>query len=202
MKWYPLILNCVCQIVIQSSVNHPYYRLKLVAMAVEIIPYHYRSHLLQDAVRIYVETWKRNREESLVFFRNYAQLEHFYGFVARVDEHVVGVAFGVESKEGRWWHDKVAEQIGADHPALQEAWVLTELAVLPNYRNQQIGTLLHDHILDEQPCPNVLLSTQVSNTGARRFYERHGWDTLHAGFPFHRGHEPYVIMHKLIDYER
>jgi ribosomal protein S18 acetylase RimI-like enzyme len=171
-------------------------------MAVEIVPYHYRSPLLQDAVRIYVDTWQRNREESLVFFRNYAQLEHFYGFVAKIDRKVVGVAFGVESKTGRWWHDKVATQVGADHPALQDAWVLTELAVLADYRNQQIGKLLHDHVLDVQPFPNVLLSTQVSNTGARRFYEKHGWNTLHTGFSFHRGHEPYVIMHKSVEHER
>jgi ribosomal protein S18 acetylase RimI-like enzyme len=171
-------------------------------MTVKIIPYHYRSPLMQEAVRIYVQVWHRDPEDSLVFFRKYAQMEHFHGFVAQLDGNIVGMAFGTESKDGQWWHDKVAAQIGAKHPTLQDAWVLTELAVLPPYRNYKIGSLLHDHVLAAQPFPNVLLSTQVSNTGAQRFYERHGWDVLHPGFLFNRGSEPYAILHKYIDDER
>ncbi|MDQ7026896.1 MAG: GNAT family N-acetyltransferase [Anaerolineae bacterium] len=167
-------------------------------MAVKIIPYHYRSPLLQEAVRVYIDVWQRNKEESLVFFRNYAQLPYFYGFVAQQNKKIVGTAFGVQSKTGQWWHDKVAAQVGANHPTLQESWVLTELAVLDAYRNQQIGALLHDHVLNVQPFPNVLLSTQVSNIGAQRFYQQHGWQIIHAGFAFTRGHEPYVIMHKSV----
>jgi ribosomal protein S18 acetylase RimI-like enzyme len=168
-------------------------------MTLEIIPYHYRSPLLQEAVRIYVHVWQRDAEDSLVFFREYAQLAHFYGFVARLNGKVVGMAFGTASQAGQWWHDKVAAQIGVHHAALQNAWVLTELAVLPAYRNYTIGTRLHDQLLQTQPFPNVLLSTQVSNTGAQRFYERHGWHILHPGFMFNRGNEAYTIMHKLLN---
>lgn len=171
-------------------------------MTIEIIPYHYRSPLLQEAVRVYVDVWQRNKEESLVFFRNYAQLAHFYGFVAQYEKKTVGAVFGVQSKVGQWWHDKVAAQIGDKHPALQDSWVLTELAVLDAYRNQQIGALLHNHILDVQPFSNVLLSTQVSNIGAQRFYKQHDWNILHPGFAFNRGHEPYVIMYKAIAHDR
>jgi len=167
-------------------------------MSVKIIPYHYRSPLLQEAVRIYTTVWERDKEDSFFFFRKFAQYSHFYGFVAQVDERVVGMTFGTTSLPGQWWHDKVAAQVGADHPALHHAWVLTELAVLAAYRNQQIGAMLLDHVLDVQPFPNVLLSTQASNSKAQRFYERHGWRYLHPGFAFNRGHEPYVIMHKAL----
>lgn len=167
-------------------------------MALKIVPFTYRSSLFLEAVRVYVKVWHRDGDDSIAFFRKYTQFPYYYGYVAQIRQKVVGMTFGTQSLPGQWWHDKVAAEVGKDHPALQNAWVLTELAVLKAYRNYSIGALLLDHVLEAQPFPNALLSTQVSNTDAQRFYIRHGWRMLHSGFSFNRGNEPYVIMHKVM----
>lgn len=170
-------------------------------MPIEYIPFNYKSSLLYDALHVYCKVWERDQEDSLMFFRKYARYAHFIGYVASDRGHVIGMGFGTISETGQWWHDKVAERVGDDHPALQDAWVLTELAVLEAYRNRQVGTALHDRILKAQPFPNVLLSTQANNLGAKRFYERHGWEYLHKGFPFQQGRLFYCIMHKEVIHE-
>ncbi len=166
---------------------------------VRLVPFGSKvDHLLREAVRIYATVWQRDQEDSFVFFRNSLDMPEHHGFVALLNERAVGFAWGTASLPGQWWHDKVAERVDRGHPALQNAWVLTELAVLAPYRNQHIGGLLHDRILREQPFPNALLSTQVSNDGARRFYEERGWRYLHRGFAFQRGNQPYAVMYKRV----
>jgi len=169
------------------------------ALNYELIPYTAESPLLLDAVRVYTKVWpQRHYGESLDFFSRYARYPGFYGCVARHSDadEVIAMGFGTLSEPGQWWHDKVAEHVGRDHLALQSAWVLVELGVLSGYRSTGVGSGLHDHLLDAQPCRNALLSTQADNRGARRFYERHGWTLLHPGFPFFDGHAPYCIYHK------
>ncbi|MCA9893801.1 MAG: GNAT family N-acetyltransferase [Anaerolineae bacterium] len=163
----------------------------------ELVPFTYNSPLLVDAVKVYTHVWsQRTYGESIDFFKNNARRQNFYGYVVRAGKQTIGMGFGTRSMIGQWWHDKVAQKVGEDHPALQDAWVLVELAILPNYRNRGLGLRIHDALLADQPYPNVLLSTQVDNTGARRFYERHGWDYLHAGFAFFENHPLFCIMHK------
>lgn len=165
---------------------------------VDILPFSAGSALLDRAARVYAITWNRDYEDSRQFFLKYAEYPFFYGLIAVVDNRVVGAAFGVQTLPGHWWHDRVARRVGTHHPALQQAWVLVELAVVPGYRNRQTGSLLHDQIMQIQPFPNLLLSTQVANFGARRFYERHAWRTLHPGFAFHPGNPDYVVMHRRV----
>lgn len=168
-------------------------------MNVQLLPFTRRSSLLPEAVNVYTRVWSRNTADSLTFFHNYAEHNHFYGVVAVARSQVVGMAFGTESVSGMWWHDKVAQHVNPQHPVLQNAWVLTELAVLEGYRNWGIGSKLLARVILEQPFPNALLSTQCHNQAAQRFYQRHGWDYLHRGFAFHRGHDPYVIMYHQTD---
>lgn len=84
--------------------------------------------------------------------------------------------------------------MGVSHPALQDAWVLVELAVLDMHRGKGIGAALHHALLTDQPCPRALLSTEVKNTSARRFYERFGWRCIHSGFKFREEGEPFIVM--------
>lgn len=165
-------------------------------MTITLQPFGYHSPLFYDAVAIYCAVWERDEEDSTLFFRRYARMTDFIGYVALVGKQSVGIGFGTLSENGQWWHDKVADQVGSEHPALQNAWVLTELAVLPEYRNDGIGGILHDRVIHEQPRNNVLLSTQVENIAAQRFYKRRGWTMLHDGFPFRKGCQSYCIMHK------
>ncbi|MCI0710402.1 MAG: GNAT family N-acetyltransferase [Chloroflexi bacterium] len=162
---------------------------------IEIVNFYQHSERFLDAVRVYQTVFQDfNFAGSVQFVRKYTGYPHFHGLLALDGDQAVGVAFGTKSEDGQWWHDKVAEQIGRDHPALQNAWVLIELGVLDHYRGQGIGTQLHNTIIRCHPLPNLLLSTQKSNHGARRLYERLGWQYLHPGFAFHTGSEPYAVM--------
>jgi ribosomal protein S18 acetylase RimI-like enzyme len=177
------------------------YQRKDLLMNPELLSFQYNSRFLLDAVAVYQTVWDRDPDDSLFFFRKHSRFPSFRGFVARLNGVVVGTVFGTASLPGHWWHDKVAEQVGAEHPSLQDAWVLTELAVLEAYRNQGIGGLLHDRVLRDLPLTYALLSTQADNLGARRFYEQRGWTYLHTGFAFHHGRPPYAIMQRRIQHE-
>jgi ribosomal protein S18 acetylase RimI-like enzyme len=148
------------------------------------------------AVGVYARTWDRNWHKAWISMSQFSRYPQHRGLVALDGETVVGMIFGHRSLPGQWWHDRVAAQVGREHPALRDAWVVVELAVLPAYRNRSIGLQLLEALLDQQPCSRAILSTQVANAGARRFYERLGWTYLHPGFIFADGQPPFVVMCK------
>lgn len=163
----------------------------------ELVAFTHDSPLLLDAVKVYTHVWaQRTYGESVDFFRSNARRQDFYGYVVQAGPQTIGMGFGTRSVPGQWWHDKVARRVGVDHDALQNAWVLVELAIMPAYRNRGLGLRIHNALLSAQPYPHALLSTQVDNRGARRFYERHGWDYLHPGFAFFENHPLFCILHK------
>lgn len=163
---------------------------------IELRPLNGGTPEMEGAIRVFMNTWKRSRGEVVPFFRQHQSYPDYCGLVAVVNGDVAGMAFGTRSEPGQWWHDKVAAHVGYDHPALQDAWVLTEFAVAAPYRDHGVGSLIHDALLEMQPCPRVLLSTGVDNSRARAFYEHRGWQYLHPGFVFYPGDRPFVIMHK------
>jgi ribosomal protein S18 acetylase RimI-like enzyme len=167
-------------------------------MDIEIFTLADDSPYLKEAVEVYNEYVAGDLRYQEHFFRSHIGREGYRGFVARHKNKTVGVAFGSCSLRGQWWHERVAAHVGKEHEALQGAWVLTQLNVLAAYRNQKLGTLLHDTIIKAQPCKKLLLSTPVSNKAAQRFYLRHGWYFVHDGFVFSSGDIPYAIMAKTL----
>jgi GNAT superfamily N-acetyltransferase len=151
---------------------------------------------IRAAADIYVGTWDRPVDETMAFIRFQSLYPDFVGYLGEAEDTPVGMGFGTRSQPGQWWHDRVAVRVGSDHPALQDAWVLTELAVLPPWRGFGIGGAIHDALLAAQPCPRVLLSTEVSNVRARRMYEKRGWTYLHPGFAFTPGQPAFCIMRR------
>lgn len=131
------------------------------------------------------------------FIARYSRYPGFYGVVAVTQAgKPVAMGFGSNTFEGNWWFDRIAEETGLSHPALQHAWALVELSVLKRYRDAGIGTEIIHHLLQHQRQERILLSTQKDNFGARRLYERLGWTYVHDGLVFAPGQEPYVIMCK------
>lgn len=167
----------------------------LCGMDIQLLPLHAQSPYFLEAVEIYTAFTGRDLNDSAYHFRSYMHYPGYHGLVAVVVGRAVGMGFGTRSLPGHWWHDQVAARVGSAHPALQDAWLLTELHVREQYRNRQIGGHLHDALIAQQPYDNLLLSTPVASA-ARRFYERHGWHYLHEGFAFVPGDPAYAIMHK------
>lgn len=166
-----------------------------VRSSISLEPFSPGSPHLEGALDVYVAVFGGDREDARSFVTRYAKnYPHFAGVVALDGGRVVGLGWGAQGVLGNWWYDKVAARVGARHPALQDAWVLVELGVLPEYRASGVGTRVHDAVIAAQPLPRLLLSTQVANVGARRLYERLGWEYLHPGFAFQDGGEPYVVM--------
>jgi GNAT superfamily N-acetyltransferase len=160
----------------------------------DLVPFTRTSPFLSDAVNIYVATWGYSREASYQFIFQYAGFHGFAGRVALVNGEPVGMGFGVDAVRGNWWVDTVASAVGASHPALQDAWTLVELAVLPGQRNHGYGTAIHDALWLSHDRPRMVLSTQKTNLGAQRLYLRLGWRIIHPGLLFLGNPVPYVIM--------
>lgn len=161
-----------------------------------LAPFSPGSEQFRGAVKVFVETWGREPHAAQEFFCRHAVYRDYYGIVALLEGQAIGMGFGTRSEPGQWWHDHVARHVGVDHPALRDAWVLTELAVLPGHRGHGIGARLHDALLAAQPCPRALLSTRVDNVVSRRLYESRGWQYLHPGFRFEGLGAPYVVMRR------
>ncbi|GAB5491105.1 MAG: GNAT family N-acetyltransferase [Phototrophicaceae bacterium] len=167
-------------------------------MTLNFLPLSSTSPYFMDAIKVYDEYIPSNQEYQIHFFRNHMRRPGYVGVLAQVDDVIAGFAFGSYSLVGQWWHDTVANHVGYEHPALQSAWVLTQFNVLEAYRNQSIGKTLLAETINQQTETNLLLSTQVANTGAQRFYKRLGWYVLHEGIVFSSGDEPYKILAKAV----
>jgi ribosomal protein S18 acetylase RimI-like enzyme len=163
-------------------------------MTIKLQPLNSQSPYLDDAIAVYNEYVPGDVRYHAHFFKTHMQRQDYIGFVAQWQQRIVGFAFGSRAMRGQWWREKVAWEIGDKHPALENAWILTQLNVLKDFRGQGIGGLLHDTLVKQQPCPQMLLSTQVSNKGAQRFYFKRGWTVLHKGFAFATGVEPYMVL--------
>lgn len=165
-------------------------------MTVKLLPLNRKSPYIIDAVRIYNEYIPGELDYQEHFFRTHMRHPGYIGILAQVDDKIVGLTFGSDSLPGQWWHERVASNVGREHPALNNAWVLTQLNILKAYRNRQIGEILLHKVSKAQKRQRLLLSTQVANIAAQRFYLRHGWQVLHQGFRFSSGDEPYKILCK------
>lgn len=107
--------------------------------------------------------------------------EGFRLMAAQDDAALVGFAYGYVGERGQWWSDRVVEALPA---TVTDVWVgghfeFVELGVLPDYRRQGVGGLLHDGLMHGMGSRRALLSTDDdSDTPARRLYGSRGWVKL------------------------
>lgn len=129
-------------------------------------------------------------------FPRHTRNDGFRCLVAEEDGRVLGFAYGFTDKPGQWWHEQVAptmKEAGLSR-WLEDAFVLNELAVVPEAQGRGVGSRLHDAILDGLPRRRALLSTHRKKTVARRMYDRRGWSVMLDGFVYPDGGDPVVIM--------
>ena len=124
------------------------------------------------------------------------------GVGAWVEGTLVGFAYGHAAAPGLPWVDAVLAQLAPPTRTkwCADAFLLCELAVVPEHRGLGLGSTLHDAVIDGAPHATALLTTldDRSNAGARLYASR-GWRRLGApyvapGYP-HR----YVVMGLRLD---
>jgi ribosomal protein S18 acetylase RimI-like enzyme len=113
-------------------------------------------------------------------FDKHCARQEFRLVAAEDDGSVVGFAYGYVGDRGQWWSDRVVEAL---EPSVADVWVgghfeFVELAVLPSSRRQGIGARLHDRLMSGTEHRRGLLSTDDSDTPARRLYASRGWTKL------------------------
>jgi ribosomal protein S18 acetylase RimI-like enzyme len=99
---------------------------------------------------------------------------------ASVDGRIVGFAYGFTGWPGQWWPDRIAAAIS---PELAAEWIgghfeVVELAVLPEAREQGLGTALMETLMSDLPHRRALLATYADDRAAPRLYRRLGWQVL------------------------
>lgn len=153
------------------------------------------SARVNDAVSVYASVYRKDIDQSRQALTDAAARDGFVGRLALIDGEAVAMGYGAASKVGHWWYDTVAKALGPDHSALQSAWNLMELGVLPSFRRRGLATALLEDLLTSQPYPRALLSVIVHNTAARTLYENRGWRYLHPDLQFAgTGDRRYAIM--------
>lgn len=119
------------------------------------------------------------RELANGTFPKHVSWPGFRMFVAAIDGNAVGFIYGYRSLPGQWWHDQVrGPLIEAGHADwLTSALELAEVAVLPAFQGQGIGTRLIDAFLAGVGQP-VLLAVEAVEEKAHVLYAAHGFRDL------------------------
>ena len=82
-------------------------------------------------------------------------------------------------------------------PSEQMAWVAT-IGVLPEYRDQGIGTALLEECERRLTVPRVRLCVRATNQGAIRLYNRIGYQRVGSWPDYYRNREEAVVMEKIL----
>lgn len=112
----------------------------------------------------------------------------------------VAFAYGFRGSPGQWWHDVVLAAITASAGyAVANSWLdepleIAELHVHPDCQHQGIGRRLLLSLTADRAERTALLSTQDTESVARRLYRSLGFTDLLAGFSFPGGGPPYAVM--------
>jgi GNAT superfamily N-acetyltransferase len=166
------------------------------------------AKIKDDVVAVYSETFRlppylRSEDDVRDFAESFARHAGFAGFrgvVARSgsEGQVVGFTYGYALAPGQWWYERVASQLspGQAETTMRDAFLLTQLAVLPAFQGRGIGGRLHDALLDGVPQSRALLSTRQEDSPARHLYLRRGWRALLRDAEFPGAHHPYQILER------
>jgi ribosomal protein S18 acetylase RimI-like enzyme len=127
----------------------------------------------------------------------------FRALAASVGGSLVGFTYGFHGVPGQWWHDMVAGALATTHaPAgstgatawLADSFEVAELHVVPKHQGAGTGRALLLRLTSGRPEHTAVLSTQDTESRARRLYRDVGFTDLLTGFRFSGGEPPYAVM--------
>ncbi|MEU4686261.1 GNAT family N-acetyltransferase [Streptomyces xinghaiensis] len=112
------------------------------------------------------------------------------------DGRLVGFAYGMPNDRGHWWSTVVEPYLrreGRD-AWLDDAFVVTELHVLPDHQKRGIGRRLITVLTDAATEPRSLLSAIDTDSPARGLYRSLGYRDLARPVYFPSAPSPYAVM--------
>lgn len=127
----------------------------------------------------------------------------FRAFTASAAGELVGFSYGFHGAPGQWWHDMVAEAIAVTRAPdgapgatswLADSLEVAELHVMPQHQGAGTGHALLLRLASGRPERTAVLSTQDTESRARRLYRGVGFTDLLTGFRFSGGEPPYAVM--------
>ena len=114
----------------------------------------------------------------------------------RRDDRLVGFVYGMPNDRAHWWSTVVAPYLRAAGRDgwLDDAFVITELHVLPAYQNRGIGRALITTLTDAADQPRSILSAIDTDSPARALYHALGYQDLARRVHFPSAPKPYAVM--------
>lgn len=116
--------------------------------------------------------------------------------LARVDERVVGFAYGYTMTPDMLRWQRIVEPHAGCIPidAIQEGRIFTlmEFAVLGKWRHRGIGRALHDRLLISRTEHGALLTVRQDAEAAQAAYQSWGW--VKVGHRPHQAHPGYDVL--------
>jgi GNAT superfamily N-acetyltransferase len=113
---------------------------------------------------------------------------------------IIAFAYGFHGENGQWWHDVVRQALstaggrGYSRAWLSDAFEVAEVHVHPGHQGRGIGRAIVLALTHARLERTAVLSTQDSDTVARRLYRRLGFADLVTGFSFPGTDPPYAVM--------
>lgn len=124
----------------------------------------------------------------------------FRALTATVGPVLAGFTYGFHGAPGQWWHDTVAAALTVPSSGrgaiawLADSFEVAELHVLPRYQGDGIGRELLLRLAGGRTERTAVLSTQDTESRARRLYRGVGFTDLLTGFRFSGAEPPYAVM--------
>lgn len=112
------------------------------------------------------------------------------------DGRLVGFVYGMPNNRGHWWSSVVEPYLrntGSDG-WLDDAFVITELHVHPDYQKHGIGRALITAITASAAEPRSILSAIDTESPARALYRSLGYRDLARQVVFPSAPSPYAVM--------
>ena len=113
---------------------------------------------------------------------------------------IIAFAYGFHGENGQWWHDLVRDALGAAggrgyaQAWLSDAFEVAEVHVHPDHQGRGIGRAIVLGLTRPRLERTAVLSTQDSDSPARRLYRRLGFADLLTRFSFPGTDPPYAVM--------
>jgi GNAT superfamily N-acetyltransferase len=113
---------------------------------------------------------------------------------------VIGFAYGFHGTSGQWWHDLVRSALAsAGGRELAETWLgdsfeVAEVHVHPGYQGRGVGRTMVPALIHPRLERTALLSTQDTDSRARRLYRGLGFSDLLTDYRFPGTDPPYAVM--------